>query len=196
VQIALGQAAPPMAPQALLATVQGTAVTLQWTENPFGPVITGYQVHAGSAPGLSNIGVMALAASARTFSVPAPPGTYFVRLVAVNAAGASAPSNEAVVVTGAGICTVPAAPTGLQAAAAPGAINVRWNPASAGAIPLGYVLRAGSVSGAADRGIFSFPATVTAVGGPVPPGPYFIQVAATNACGMSAPSVEVSRVVP
>ena len=91
---------------------------------------------------------------------------------------------------------MPAAPTGLLTAVAPGAINVRWNPASAGAIPLGYVLRAGSVSGAADRGIFSFPATVTAVGGAVPPGPYFIQVAATNACGTSAPSVEVSRVVP
>ena len=196
VQIALGQAAPPMAPQALLATVQGTAVTLQWTENPFGPVITAYQVHAGSATGLSNIGVIALAASARSFSVPAPPGTYFVRLVAVNAAGASAPSNEAMVVTGAGVCTVPAAPTGLQASAAPGVISVRWNPASAGAIPLGYLVRAGSVSGASDRGTFSFPPTVTAVGGPVPPGPYFIQIAATNACGMSAPSVQVSTVVP
>jgi hypothetical protein len=196
VQIALGQAAPPMPPQALLATVQGTAVTLQWTENPFGPVITAYQVHAGTATGLSNIGVVPLAASARSFSVPAPPGTYFVRLVAVNAAGPSAPSNEAIVVTGAGICTVPAAPTGLQASAGPGAISVRWNPASAGAIPVSYALRAGSVSGAADRGIFSFPATVTAVGGAVPPGPYFIQIAATNACGMSAPSSEVTVVVP
>jgi hypothetical protein len=196
VQIALGQAAPPMSPQALLATVQGTMVTLQWTENAFGPVITAYQVHAGSATGLANIGVLALAPSARTFSVAAPAGTYFVRLVAVNAAGASAPSNEAVVVTGAGICTVPAAPTGLQASATAGVINVRWNPASAGAIPLAYVLRAGSVSGAADRGIFTFPAAVTAVGGAVPPGPYFIQVAATNPCGISAPAVEVSSVVP
>jgi hypothetical protein len=196
VQIALGQAAPPMAPQALLATVQGTAVTLQWTENPLGPVITGYQVQAGHATGLSDIGVIAVAASARTFSVAAPPGTYFVRVVALNAAGASAPSNEAVVVAGAGICTVPAAPAGLQASASAGVINVRWDPASAGAIPLNYILRAGSVSGAADRGIFTFPATVNAVGGAVPPGPYFIQAAATNPCGTSAPSLEVSTVVP
>jgi hypothetical protein len=196
VQIALGQAAPPLAPQALLVTVQGTAVTLQWTENPLGPAITGYQVHAGTASGITNIGVIPVAASARSLSVSAPAGTYFVRLVAVNAAGPGGPSNEAVVITGAGICTTPATPTGLQAAAAAGVISVRWSPPSAGAIPLTYVLRAGSVSGAADRGTFGFPATVTAVGGAVPPGPYFIQVAAANGCGSSAASIEVSTVVP
>jgi hypothetical protein len=114
----------------------------------------------------------------------------------VNAAGPGGPSNEAVVITGAGICTTPATPTGLQASAAAGVISVRWHPPSAGAIPLTYGLRAGSVSGAADRGTFGFPATVTAVGGAVPPGPYFIQVAAANACGSSAASVEVSTVVP
>ncbi len=196
VQIALGQAAPPLAPQALLATVQGTAVTLQWTENPLGPAIIGYQVHAGSASGVTNIGVIPLAAAARSLSVSAPAGSYFVRLVAVNAAGASIPSNEAVVTTGAGICTVPAAPAGLQASAAPGVISVRWNPPATGAIPTSYGLRAGSVSGASDRGTFGFPATVTAVGGAVPGGPYFIQVAAANACGTSAASLEVSTVVP
>jgi hypothetical protein len=196
VQIALGQAAPPLPPQALLATVQGTAVSLQWTENPFGPVITGYQVHAGSVSGVTNIGVIPVSAAARVLNVSAPAGTYFVRLVAVNAAGASGPSNEAVVTTGAGICTVPAVPAGLLAAATPGVISVRWNPPAAGAIPSSYVLRAGSVSGASDRGTFGVPATVTAVGGAVPAGPYFIQVAAANACGVSAPSAEVSVVVP
>lgn len=196
VQIALGQAASPLPPLALLATVQGTAVSLQWTENPFGPVITGYQVHAGSVSGVTNIGVIPVSAAARVLNVSAPAGTYFVRLVAVNTAGASGPSNEAVVTTGAGICTVPAAPAGLQASATPGVISVRWSPPAAGAIPTSYVLRAGSVSGASDRGTFGFPATVTAVGGGVPAGPYFIQVAAANACGTSAASLEVSTVVP
>ena len=196
VQIALGQAGPPLAPLALLATVQNTLVTLQWTENPLGPVITSYQIQAGTATGVTDIGVIPLAAAARTFSVSAPPGTYFVRLVAANASGAGAPSNEAMLTPGAGVCTIPAVPTGLQASSAAGVINVRWNAPSAGAIPLNFVVQAGSVSGGADRGTFTFPASVTAVGGAVPPGPYFIRVAAANACGTSAASAEVSTTVP
>ena len=82
VQIALGQAAPPQPPLALLATVQGTAVTLQWTENPLGGVISSYQLQAGTASGLVDVGVFPLTSTTRTLSVNAPPGTYFVRLVA------------------------------------------------------------------------------------------------------------------
>lgn len=196
VQIALGQAAPPLPPLALLATVQGTSVTLQWTENPQGPVIGSYQVQAGTASGLVDIGTIPLSAATRTLAVNAPAATYFVRLIAVNAAGASAASNEAVITTGAGICTIPAVPTGLQATSSAGRIAVRWDAAQAGAIPLGYVLQAGSISGGSDRATLTLPATSTAVGGAVPAGPYFIRVAAANACGASAASVEVSVAVP
>ena len=196
VRVALGQAAPPLAPVALLATVQNRLVTLQWTENPLGPVITSYQIQAGTATGITDIGVIPLAATARTFSLTAPPGTYFVRLVAANSSGASGPSNEAVLTPGAGVCTIPAVPLGLQAASAAGVINVRWNAPLAGAIPLIYVVQAGSVTGGADRGTFTFPSSLTAVGGAVPPGPYFIRIAAANACGTSAPSLEVSTTVP
>jgi hypothetical protein len=195
VQIALGQTAPPQPPLALLATVQGTAVTLQWTENPLGPVIGSYQLQAGTATGLVDVGAFPLSATTRSLSVIAPPSTYFVRLVAVNAAGASAPSNEAIVTSGPGICTIPAVPTGLQATSAGGVINVGWNAAAAGAIPLGYVLQAGSITGGTDRAVLTLPATTTSVGGAVPAGPYFIRLAAGNACGVSAVSAEVSVVV-
>jgi hypothetical protein len=196
VQIALGQAAPPQPPLALLATVQGTAVALQWTENPIGPVIGSYQLQAGTASGLVDIGAFPLPATTRSLSVSAPPATYFVRLVAVNAAGASPPSNEAIITTGPGVCTIPAVPTGLTASASAGAISVRWDPASAGAIPLTYVVQAGSTSGATNIGSFAVPATTTAIAGAVPAGPYFIRIAAANACGASAASAEVSVVVP
>ena len=46
-------------------------------------------------------------ATARTFVVNAPPGTYFVRVIAVNAAGASAASNEVVLTPGPGISMLP-----------------------------------------------------------------------------------------
>ncbi|MGD9902375.1 MAG: Ig-like domain-containing protein [Vicinamibacterales bacterium] len=196
VQIALGQAAPPLPPLALLATVQGTAVTLQWTENPLGPVVGSYQIQAGTATGLVDIGAIPVSAATRTLAVNAPPATYFVRVVAVNTAGAGAASNEAVITTGGGICTIPAVPTGLQATAGSGTIDVRWDAAQAGAIPLGYVLQAGSISGASDRAVVSLPATTTTIAGAVPPGPYFLRLAAGNACGTSAVSADVSVVVP
>ena len=40
VVVTIGQSGPPLPPLSLLATVQGTTVTLAWTENPLGPVIT------------------------------------------------------------------------------------------------------------------------------------------------------------
>jgi hypothetical protein len=58
-------------------------------------------MHAGSAPGLSNIAV-ANVGPVLTLSAVAPPGTYFVRVFAQNAFGSSAASNEIVVVVGAG----------------------------------------------------------------------------------------------
>jgi hypothetical protein len=196
VQIALGQTAPPQPPLALLATVQGTAVTLQWTENPLGPVIGGYRLQAGSAPGLADIATLAIPAGARTLTVNAPAATYFVRLVAVNAAGVSPPSNEAIVTTGAGVCTIPAVPTGFSATSSAGVVAERWDAAAAGAIPLGYQLLAGSIPGGTDRAVLTLPATTTAVGGPVPAGTYFVRVVAGNACGLSAPSAEVTVTVP
>jgi hypothetical protein len=196
VQVAAGQAAPPQPPQALLATVQGTAVTLQWTENPLGPVIGAYQLQAGTATGVIDVGAFPLPATQRTLSVDAPAGIYFVRLVAVNAAGVSSPSNEAIVTTGPGVCTIPAVPTGLAATSTAGLVAVGWNAAAAGAIPLGYQLLAGSLPGGADRAVLTVPATTTAVGGPVPAGTYFVRVVAGNACGLSAPSAEVTVTVP
>ena len=170
VVVVIGQNAPPLPPLSLLATVQGTAVTLGWTENPLGPVITSYQIQAGTAPGLADIGALPLPPTARTFAVNAPPGTYFVRIVALNGAGASPPSNEAVITTGPGICTIPAVPTGLVASSTGGVLGVQWSPAAAGAIPLGYILQAGSIPGGADRGTLPLPATTTALSGAVPAG--------------------------
>ena len=80
VRVALGAAVAAVATMALLATVQGVNVTLQWSENPTGPTVTGYQLHAGTAAGLANLGVAPLSASSRSLSVAVAPGTYFVRV--------------------------------------------------------------------------------------------------------------------
>ncbi len=85
--------APP--PTGLIGGVHGELVTLTWGTVPGA---AGYQVEAGSASGLANLAV--LSAAAPGVATVAPPGTYYVRVRAVNACGAGAPSNEVVVNVG------------------------------------------------------------------------------------------------
>jgi hypothetical protein len=87
----------PNPPTNLFSSVVGTFVMLTWTA-PAGPCpASGYSVHVGSASGLSNLAVINTALPG--LSADAPPGAYFVRAVALNALGASAPSNEILVTT-------------------------------------------------------------------------------------------------
>ncbi len=195
VVVATGDAAPPLAPQALLATVQGNNVSFQWQENPLGTNVTQYQLHAGSGPGSSDLGVLSLAAGTTAFSGTAPTGAYFVRVVAANASGAGPASNESAVTLGAGICTAPEMPTGLTATPQAGAVTLRWDAPARGAIPTGYRLEAGASPGSSGIGTLSLPASTVAAG-PVPRGTYFVRLAATNACGPSAVSTEITFVVP
>jgi len=195
VRVATGTLAAPLAPTAVLATVQGTRLTFQWSHGPLGNVATGFQLQAGTEAGAVDIGVLPVVGTARSVSIDAPPGTYHVRVVALNPAGASPPSPSVVVSPRPGACTPPHAPAGLVAGGSPGAIAVSWAAPQSGAIPTGYLLRVGSVSGGADIGVLTLGPQLS-IGGAVPPGPYFLRVAATNACGMSAPSAEVSAVVP
>jgi len=88
----------PAAPSGLGFTLgPGRVVTLTWAAPTTGEAPTSYTVEAGSAPGLSNLAVLPTGSGATTLAVTAPPGTYFVRVRATTAAGASAPSNEVVI---------------------------------------------------------------------------------------------------
>jgi predicted phage tail protein len=88
---------PPGPPHRPTAVVTGAVVALSWSGPVIGCAPSSYELHAGSAPGLSNIGVFPLG-SATTFAATAPSGTYYVRIVARNRYGAGAPSTEMVVV--------------------------------------------------------------------------------------------------
>jgi hypothetical protein len=96
VVITVGCPLAPNAPANLTASTFGGAVTLNWAGASSGCAATRYVVQAGSATGLSDLAILDVG-SATTLTASAPPGTYYVRVVAANDFGGSAPSNEIVV---------------------------------------------------------------------------------------------------
>ena len=90
---------PPGAPTLSGGMTGPGIVQLQWTAAPApGVPVTGYELQAGSGPGLTNTAVFTLPATALDFSTAGvPPGTYYVRVVALSSAGPGTPSNEVVV---------------------------------------------------------------------------------------------------
>jgi hypothetical protein len=87
---------PPSAPTGLSSTVFGTFVTLNWTAPAIGCAATAYSVQAGSAPALSDLAVINTG-NVTTLTASAPPGTYYVRVLALNGFGGSIASNEVVI---------------------------------------------------------------------------------------------------
>jgi hypothetical protein len=88
----------PGAPTNLDFTVLGATVELRWGPPSSGGTPTSYRIDAGSQRGLSDL-VSVNVGNVTRFVTTAPAGVFFVRVVALNALGASPPSNEVVVVT-------------------------------------------------------------------------------------------------
>ncbi len=87
---------PPAAPGTLSASASGGVVTLSW--GAAAGNATSYVIEAGTAAGLTNIGALPTGHLDTSWSVPAPPGTYFVRVRASNAFGPGLATNEVTVV--------------------------------------------------------------------------------------------------
>lgn len=182
---------PPGTPTGLSANVVGSTVSIAWNAPATGGAATGYQLLAGTAPGVANIGVVPLTAPG--IVVPGVPnGLYYVRVVATNAAGASAPTLDLPISVGQ---TPPGAPRSLAGQAAPGGnVNISWLPPSSGPAPTSYVVLAGYAPGANTFQI-PVPGTVLAGGG-VPSAVYYVRVVAMNGAVAGTPSNEITLVVP
>jgi hypothetical protein len=87
--------AAPNSPINLTSSVNGTLVALTW-QSGGGCASTNFALHAGTGPGLSNTAIVNLGAGL-SLEALAPAGTYYVRVLAQNAFGSSAASNEVVV---------------------------------------------------------------------------------------------------
>lgn len=180
----------PNPPIALSSAVSGGTVTLTWSAPAGGCAPTSYVVQAGTAPGASNLANSNTGGTATTFvATGVGNGTYFVRVLAQNAVGSSAPSNEVVVTVGCSIAPNP--PVGLSGAVSGGTVTLAWSPPAGGCAPTSYVVQAGSSSGLSnlanvDTGSTAPSFVATGVGA----GTYFVRVLSVNAAGQSAASNE------
>ena len=184
---------PPASPTGFGVSVAGSTATFSWTAPLSGGAPSGYVLLAGTTPGFSTpFAALPVPASATSLAIPGvPAGTYYLRLVAQNAGGTSAPSNE-VTLTVVGL-TAPGAPT-LSASVSGRTVNVSWTPGSGGA-PSGYTLSAAvSPAGAP---IATVPLGGTGVSFPnVPSGTYYLRLTASNGAGTSPASNQVTVTVP
>ncbi len=174
----------PAAPTALAAIVNGGTVRLSWNRSAGGQR---YRLEAGTASGLADL-VNVDMGDVTSFEGLVPPGTYFVRVRAVNTAGASGPSSQVTVtVTSTASClTPPPTPGGFTAQTGGLLAALSWNVAAAATT---YALDVGRASGVVE---LSLPlGAATAFQAVAPAGTYFTRVRALNACGASAPSAEV-----
>jgi hypothetical protein len=96
VVLTVAGATAPGPPGTPVASVNGNIVTLSWAA-PMGTSVEGYILEVGSSP-VSPSDLLVQDVGATTHLVtPAPPGRYFVRVRARNAAGSGPPSGQVVV---------------------------------------------------------------------------------------------------
>ncbi len=183
--------APPAVPTGLTVSVSGNLATLRWSAPTAGGAPTGYALFVGSAPGASNLLNGQLLGPSQSVSGNLPPGTYYARLAAYNAAGASAVSAE-VAFTVAGP-SAPAPPVGVTASVTGATATLSWVPPAPDTGPAAataYVIEVGTSPGAVNIGRFNV-GNVTRFSSAIPVGTYYVRVRAVNAFGASAPSSEV-----
>ena len=195
-----GGPAAPAPPTNFRAAMTGADLVLTW-DPPADVSVSTVVADVGTVSGSANLAVAAPLGKFGPYVVPnAPAGSYYLRLRAVSAAGASSPSNEASVVVsgfgGGGPPGAPPPPTGLQATAGPGrVVTLVWHVDENGPDTAGYILEVGSRSGLSDYGTVKVQ-TQGLTAGPVPPGTYYLRVRAWNGMATGVPGAEVRLVVP
>jgi hypothetical protein len=185
----------PGAPQNLVSAVSGQTVTLTWRPATTGGIPSAYRLEASVSPGGPAVAAIQVNGSTPSLTVVGvPDGVYYVHVRALNAIGASAASNEAIVLVCSTSCpAVPALVRGLTYQLNGRNVTLAWQvtpPVSS------FVIEVGSASGLTDIGRFSTGvavSSVVAVG--VPPGTYFVRVRGVNGSIVGAASSEVAIVV-
>lgn len=177
---------PPSAPDLFSSAANGDSVVLAWRNTFAGGQPTGVildvtgaatvQIPLGLAESLSVTGV--------------PPGTYTLRLGAVNAGGVS-PASDPITVTMPSACSgAPEAPSNVLGYRIGNIVSIVWDPPLTGPAAASYVL---NVTGSF---VDSFATASRSLSGQVGAGSYTVSVTAVNQCGSSPASPPQTIVVP
>ena len=185
--------AAPGAPSNLAAFVAGDSVTFTWTAPSTGGPVASYLLVAGTTAGFAvPIATASLPGTPGAAIAGVPSGTYFVRILALNAGGMSGPSNEvSVIIVGP---SAPGAPTLNAPMIVGSSVSLSWSAGSGGA-PTSYTLVASQTPGGAPLATVPLSGTSVTFTG-VPSGIYYLRLTASNALGTSAASNEQVVAVP
>lgn len=176
----------PSTPADLLALVNGSTLDLTW-RNTFGGGLPSQLVLDVTGAATRSV-PLGLGESFRFSGVP--PGTYVLRLRAVNGTGSS-PASDPVTMTFPGRCSgPPLPPAAFLGYRAGSTVSAVWQSAATGPAPARYRVH---VIGAY---VGSFDTTQRTLSSPAPPGRYDLSVVAINDCGVSAPTAVQSVLVP
>jgi hypothetical protein len=183
-------AAAPVAPTGLVAaSVAGSVVTLRWTIPPAGPVPTGFVLEGGVHPG-EVLASIPTGSAASTFTIAAPPGSFYVRVHALTAWARSAASNEIRIHVNTPV--PPSAPAHLLGLVNGSTLALAWTNTYGGGAPTSLVLDvSGTIAASIPLGLndhFNFAG--------VPGGTYTLSLRAQNAAGSSPPSNLVTLTFP
>jgi hypothetical protein len=199
VSFAIGAPEVPAPPLDPTAVTEGTLMTFQWRAPSTGSP-PAYVLEAEAAGGRGDVVSAPVSGATTSFTVDAPPGRYWGRVKAVNAAGASAPSSEWVLDVDATVPPCyelpPLAPQSLIASVTGRAVTLYWAQPDSGSTANTQRVVAGSAPGLDDLAIIEAPGPATSFTTTAPPGMYYVKVFALNACGSSPYSNEVPVAVP
>ncbi len=187
--VTAGSPTQPAMPVNLGAQVNGSTVSLSWAPGAGGA--SGYSVEAGPSQGSAAYGAVAVTQPSISFP-NVPNGTYYLRVRATGAGGASAPTADVVVTVGA-TCVPPGIGT-ISSYVNGGAVLLQWT-APSGTGPFNYRLDVGSSAGRNDLGVHAM-GGVMAVSSTAAPGTYYVRVVAANACGTGGASADTVVVIP
>lgn len=172
--------------------VVGPNVTFTWS--PMAGA-SSYGLQAGVAPGAYLVGLNV--GNTTTFSTMAPmPAVYFARIVALNAAGSPIGASQEVAFHVTSMFVPPAKPANLTTHLNGSTAVITWEAGTGGGALAGYLLQAGTASGASDIGQFPFPASTTSLQVPVGAGTYYLRVLGVNQGGVGAASDEATLNMP
>jgi Viral BACON domain len=185
----------PAAPRNFITTLANGVLDARWQPSMVpGEVVAGYLLEAGTAGARTDITLpMGLAESTTIGNVPA--GAYVLRVRAVNAAGAGAPTLEQLVVSGDGPAP-PGPPGGLAAQVNGSTVTLHWNSPASGGTAAWYRLEVGPYRGATTLTFDTTLAATTVGSSGVPPGRYYVRIRGVNAQGLGPASADIRVDVP